>query len=200
MGAMIVLVMVVLLIMGMMSMSSSMQTSGTARTYRRVLDVRSALEIGESAIAEAVSAVRRSMDSGPVAGVADNYRQTLLSALENDGPLFTGKTVVPAKTRQAFAGLFPVGDVKVALVDIYLPRPQAGQSANDLDLPQGILEFTVEVGGAQKVMSVKRQIRQRRLFYVYADPSTLGPNGELNPAVALFTLHSHPLGTVIDQR
>lgn len=200
MGAMIVLVMVVLMIMAMMSMSSSMQTSGTARTYRRVLDVRSAFEAGESAIAEAVGHVRRSMDTGSIPEVPDDYRQTLLAALENNGPLFTGKTVVPAKARQAFAGLFPISDVKVDLVDVYLPRPQPGQSANDLELPQGILEFTVEVSGAQKVMAVKRQIRQRRLFYVYADPSTLGPNGELNPAVARFTLHSHPLGTVIDQR
>jgi hypothetical protein len=200
MGAMIVLVMVILLIMGMMSMSSSMQTSGTARTYRRVLDVRSALEVGESAISEAVTIVRRSMDRGSVPESADNYRQTLLSALENDGPLFTAKIIKPERTRATFAGWFPVSDVKIDLVDAYLPRPQPGQSANDLDLPQGILEFTVEVGGAQKMMAVKRQIRQRRLFYVWADPATLGPNGELDPASAQFTLHSHALGTVIDQR
>lgn len=200
MGAMIVLVMVILLIMGMMSMSSSMQTSGTGRTYRRVLDVRSALEVGESAICEAVTIVRRSMDRGAVQETADNYRQTLLAALENGGPLFTARVIRPEKTRQMFAGWFPASDVRVDLVDVYLPRLQPGQSANDLELPQGILEFIVEVGGAQKLMAVKRQIRQRRLFYVWADPTTLGPNGELDPASAQFTLHSHALGTVIDQR
>jgi hypothetical protein len=198
MGAMIVLVIVIMLIMAMLGMTSHMQASGTSRTYRRVLDMRTAIEIGESAIGEAVTYVRQSMDTGQPGQAGENWRQLLMSSLESGSPP-PEKKVVPVLTRARHTGL-TISDVRIRMVDQYLPRPTAGQTLNDLELPQGVLEFAVDVSGAQKIMSVKRQVRQRRAFYITVDPTTAAPNGDLDTANATFTLTTNPLGTVIESR
>jgi hypothetical protein len=200
MGALLVLVMVVVLIMALRGFTSSFQTSGTGRTYRRVLDIRAAIEAGDSAIAEAVTSVRRSMDTGSTtAECADNWRSLLLSALENNGPLARGKRVTPKESKAEYAGMgVSVSDVKVDVIDLFLPRPAAGQSPLELELPQGVLEIAVEVGGAQRIMNVKKTIRQRRTFYVWVDPATASPRGDLDASNPLFRLLSNPLGTVIE--
>ena len=201
MGAMIALVMVLLLIMALMGFTSNFQTSTTGRTYKRVIDIRTAIEAGESAIGEAVVQMRKSMDTGQTsAECPDNWRSLLLTALENPGSPPRGKRVVPKDTQALYTaqGLV-ISDVKVDVIDLFLPKLAPGQNPYELELPQGVIEFAVEVGGAQRIMTVKKLLRQRRGFYVWVDPNS-SPNGEIDPNKALFKLLSNPLGTVIDQQ
>ena len=201
MGAMIVMVMSILFIMALMGMTSHFQTSGAGRTFKRVLDIRTAIEAGESGIAEAVTAVRKSMDTGnTTAECTDNWRQSLLSALDTGGSPPQGRRVVPKNAKDMFAAQgLTISDVKVDVIDLFMPRPQPGQSPYDLELPQGVIEFSIEVSGSQpRLINVKKRIRQRRAFYVWIDPTTANANGDIDPTKSLFRLLSNSLGTVIE--
>lgn len=198
---MIGMVMVLLGVMALMGFTSHFQTAGTGRTFKRVIDIRTAIEAGESSIGEAVTCVRRSMDTGATTPeCSDNWRQTLITALDTNGSPPTDRKVIPkdAKALYTAQGLV-ISDVTVDVVDLFMPRPVGAQTIYDLELPQGVIEFTVEVGGAQRIMIVKKRIRQRRAFYVWVDPSTASSNGDIDPAKSIFRLLSNALGTVIEQ-
>jgi hypothetical protein len=200
MGAMLVMVMLILILMAMMGFSSFFQSSGTARTYSRVQDMRSTIEAGDSAIAEVVVYIRQSMDTGrTTADCPDDWRTLLLDALRPPGARPRGMRAVPSASREVFRSEVPplrISDVTVDVVDVFpVPPPPAGAPRPGI-LPQGVLEFTVEVGGAQKMIQVKKTIRQRRVFCATLDPRFAAAT-ELNAAAAVFTLFTHPLGTVV---
>lgn len=198
---MIVLVMSILLIMALMGMTSHFQTSGTGRTFKRVLDIRTAIEAGESAIGEAVTAVRKSMDTGTsTPECSENWRQLLLSSLESGGSMPSQRTVKAKNAQELYLeqGL-AISEVRVDVIDLFLPRPNGGQSVFELELPQGVLEFSVDVTTANaRLINVKKRIRQRRAFYVWVDPATANPNGDIDSTRCLFRLLSNSLGTVIE--
>lgn len=200
MGAMIILVMSLLLIMALMGMTSHFQTSGAGRTVRRVIDIRTTIEAAESGIAEAVTAVRKSMDTGgSTPECSDDWRSMLLSTLQNPGSLPQGKKVVPKSAKELYAAQnLVVSDVKVDVIDVFLPASTGTAADYNLELPQGVLEFSIEVGGAQRIMSVKKRLRQRRAFYVWVDPTTATSAGDIDPTKSIFRLYSNPLGTVIE--
>lgn len=197
----IILVAFVLLILAMFGFSSFFQSSGTARTYSRVVDMRQTVEAGDAAMAEAVAYIRQSMNAGSTsAECPDNWRQLLLDAVENAGNRPTGKKVSPVKSRDVFKDEVPpltLSDVTVSLVDMYSP-PYTSGGAPPPYPPQGVLEMSVVVGGAQKIMRVQKTIRQRRVFTVTASVQSSAPTTSLTGGAALFNLLSDPLGTVVE--
>lgn len=200
-GAVFILVMVVIVIMGTMGVASYFQSSGTGRTYARLVDTRSALEAGDAALAEAVSLMRASMDSGSSsADCPDNWRQLILDAMEapaNFRTSMTGRRVIPSRARAIFAPPYPaleIGDVQIDVIDFFVPVQTPGVVPDNP--PQGLVEMSVTVGGAQKLMRVEKTLRQRRVFFVGVDPSV--PVGTtITAAGATITFLPNPLATVI---
>jgi len=195
--ATIVLVLLVLLILAMMGFASFFQSSGTGRTYSRVVDIRQTIEAGESAIFEAASCLRESMDkSQPIkGGTGDNWRELICQAVQNRDPSGINKDrrIPPTLTRDVFRSEVPslrINDVIVNLVGQHFPTypPLEGQPM----YPCGVIEMSVTVFGAQRILQVAKTIRQRRFFYLNAKP------GELSCASAIFFLLPESLGTVIE--
>jgi hypothetical protein len=194
-GAIVLIVACALLILGLMGASSYFLGSGTGRTYGRVVDTRLVLEAGDAAISEAVAYVRASMDRGaPVPpGCADDWRTLLLNAMATHSARPTGRKVLPIKSREVFRSQTPelsIGDVTVDVVGIYAGLPSFP--------PQGVLEMSVRVKGAQQILHVEHTIRERRVFYVTTTPKIGPPTGPASPSRPTFTLLTHPLGTVVE--
>jgi hypothetical protein len=201
-GALLVLTMSILLILAMLGVVSQLQGSSTARALRRMQDHRACIEAGEAAIAEAVSLVRRSMDDDSTSPECpDPWRSSILHAMEGRAAPPRARFVLAQHTRAVYRGELPalqISPVRVDVVDVHVPPvPQPGQDITGLQLPQGVIQFSVEVTGAQKLFSVRRKIRERRGFFVYADPAA-AVDGVLDTTGALFTLFTNPMGTVIE--
>jgi hypothetical protein len=196
---MLVLVLVAVLLVGLLAFTSAFQASGSRRTTRRILDVRSAIEAGDSALSEAVILIRKSMDTGwsDPSLCPDNWRQLLLAVQTDAASLPRGRTVVPRHTRslhQDDAAPIRVGNVTVDVISNLVPAATAASPAP----PQGVLELSVDVAGSQKLVSISRRIRQRRAYYLTVDPRYLVPGVPIPPDVVTLTLLTHPLGTVVE--
>src|SRR3954452_9441887 len=97
------MVLVVLLLLIVIAFAQALSRSSTTRTALRVTDVRSAFEVGESAIAEAVVELRANLESGQsTPDCADDWRKLLAQACLGRGAKPVGRKVVPRLTRSYF--------------------------------------------------------------------------------------------------
>jgi hypothetical protein len=195
MGALLVLVMLILGILGLMGFSSYFQSSGTGRTYTRIVSIRSTLEVAESAIVEAFTYVRLSVTKNTsFAQCPDNWRSLIIAAAQDPTNLALGKRVQPFITRQlpTTLGVFGISDVNVDIVALSPAQPGS-------PIPNGVLEFAVTVKSTGKMMSVQKTVRQRRAFFLYPAPAPRGtPRRPMNLSTALIKMLLDPLATVID--
>lgn len=195
-GLVLGLVFLAVLIVGMMQMASAFQRSGTARAYRRVLDWHVAHEAGSAAIAEAVTYLRESMDTGKLtAECPDDWRALFLDALSDPSKRPGGK-IEPAKARTILAdvGTLTIGPVMISTVALVVPPGYAQRRVPPL--PQGIVEMSVKVEGSEGLLQISRTVKQRRVFY-----ATLNPPRSALPirdGAVTFTLLRDPMGTVLE--
>jgi hypothetical protein len=195
MGALLILTLLILGILGLMGFSSYFQSSGTGRTYTRIVSIRSTLEVAESAIVEAFSYVRLSVTQNTTfEQCPDNWRSLIVNGVQNPGNLASGRRVVPFITRQlpTSVGVFGISDVTVDIVAVAGPGPGN-------PIPSGVLEFAVTVKSSGKMISVQKTVRQRRAFFLYPAPAPRGtPRRPLNVPTALVKMLLDPLATVIE--
>ena len=200
-GVLLGLVMLILTLLGLVGIGAFFQSSGTGRTHSRVVGVRSALEAGDSAIAEAVIYLRRSLDTGWTASECpDNWRSSLCSVMQQNAPWPRDKTVVPKSCQLLYAsiaGAFRVDNVKVDLVDFFNPRV-TGSGPPPIEPPQGVLQLSVGVSASGRVVPIRKIIRQRWSFYVTFTRRSPTVGSQTPVTDAAFTLLLHPLATVIE--
>lgn len=188
-GASIVLSGFVIAMVGASGIAGWFLTSGSGRTFARIVDVRRTIELGECAGAEAMRRVATQIRaSGAPADplCAGPWRQELLTALENSpGTALSGaaRPVSPKRTRELLPAGTPlarVDDVQVKLVVVH--AEQGGTW-------QGVYESvaTVRSTGAGLVTAAPKTVRQRWYF------SAQGRHPQ-----ALFTMDVHPLATIIE--
>ena len=180
-GSATVVAVAVVVVLTTCGMAAMWLQSGTARTHARVMDLRAVIELGESALGDAMSQVRATLASGhPTPDCKDDWRALMTGALAG-GPLAEGR-VVPARTRELLAKgdqeKATVGDVAVKIVAAWPAGTGADSSAAQL-----VLEAAVVVQGGAVNTRTKRTLRQRRI--VHADGPTL-------------VLVAEPLGTVLE--
>jgi len=194
------MVVCLLVLLAMMAMAGYLMSSGTGRVYGRTLNARLALEAADAALSEAVGLLRVSLDTGQAIPPAcpDNWRALLLEVLAAPTNKPTGRKISPLKAREVFREETPemlISDVGVEIVGAY-----SDETAADGDRglpPQGVIEMVVTVKGTHKSIRVERRMRQRRVIWAGPVPAFARVNVSGPPPI-VFTLLTHPLGTVIE--
>lgn len=204
MGMLITLVLLVCGILGMVGVSAYLQSGGTGRARVRVLSIRSAIEAGDAALAEAAAAMRVSMDTGArSAACPDDWREILLNVIQGtpqgqtkQDP--TGRTfrLVPVITRERLPTddtPVTIGEVTAKVLNCYNPELTGSMPPNP---PQGVIETSVTVKGPGKMFDVVRTVKQRRIFYAgVANPVLTG--GQIAPESVMLYLTIDPIGTAL---
>jgi len=197
-GSLLAIVLLLCLVLAILGMGSLVQSTGTGRTYSRVVDTRLVLEAADAALSEAVVHLRRSMDENKARPPAcpDNWRQLLFDVFRGPEHRPSDRTIVPVRTRAIFeaeVGPLLIDNVLVSVVGAYVEPPGLFLRYP----PQGVLEMSVTVRGAQKVLQVGKTVRQRRIFYLLVRRE-VAARRTLRSDSTRFTLLSDPLGTVVE--
>ena len=192
------LVFLAVVLLSLMGFASAFQRSGTARAYRRVVDWHLAHEAGTAAIMEATSYLRDSVDgAATTTQCADDWRAMFLDMLADPARKPTGK-IEPVKARAlllADVAAVNIGPVNVSVPALIVPPEFASRTVPPI--PQGIVEFSVKVEGADGLLAISRTVKQRRVFYVTLNPRRAGLPGLRDGAVNFWILRD-PMGTVLE--
>lgn len=203
------LLLLVLLICGLlatMGFASYLQSGGTGRAFVRVLSIRSAVEAGDAALAEAAAALRVSLDTGATsAACPDDWHDIVFRAIQATPPgqtrldpagrSYTLKPVVSRARIPSDDTPVTIGDVTARLVNCFVPEQVGG--AIPVNPPQGLVELSVTVRGPGKVFDVSRTVKQRRVFYA-AVLQPLVAGAQVDPSAVLLYLTIDPIGTAIE--
>jgi hypothetical protein len=204
-GMLLGLVLLVAGILGTMGVASYIQSGGTSRARVRVLGVRSCVEAGDAALAEAAAALRASIDTGATSPTCpDDWRGILLRLIENTpqgqtkldpaGRTYTLKPVVTRAKIPSEDVPMTIGDVTARVLSCFMPVLTGVQPPNP---PQGIIELSVTVRGPGAMFEVKRTVRQRRIFHATSvDPGAA--SGNIKRESVLLFLTTDPIGTAIE--
>ena len=204
-GMVLALVLLVCGLLATIGVASYLQSGGTGRALVRVLSSRSAIEAGDSALAEAAARVRESMDTGARSPACpDDWHDLVFRTIQGItggqtklDPAGRTYTLVPLVTRTRIPTddcPVTISDVTAKLVNCFVPDQLGGVPPNP---PQGILELSVTVRGPGKVVEVVRTIRQRRLFYATITQPIV-PGMQVQPESVLLYLSIDPIGTAIE--
>lgn len=164
-GALVGIVAVLAVLVLMIGTATALVRSGTDRTLGRTAESRQLVEAGEAASAEAVAAVRASMDRGRALPPAtlDDWRSLTLS------PSGTSSHKVPPRlvrtTYRDLAGNVEIGDVEVQVE----ARPSG-------TIPQGVLNTRVTITSGSSLFPVTRTVVERRAYYVTGTVITVLPD------------------------
>ena len=165
-GALVGIVAVLAVLVLMIGTATALVRSGTDRTLGRTAESRQLVEAGEAASAEAVAAVRASMDRGRALPPAtlDDWRSLTLS------PSGTSSHKVPprlvrATYRDLASGAVDIGDVEVQVE----ARPSG-------TIPQGVLNTRVTITSGSSLFPVTRTVVERRAYYVTGTVITVLPD------------------------
>lgn len=172
----------VVVVLALCGMATLRLASGTGRTHARVQDLRSVIELGDSALAEAMAQVRGSIAGLRAANCPDDRRALLDRALSG-GALVEGR-VVPVLTRSTLAtGDHAEAQIGAVAVRVVAAFPAHAATDGVPVVAQLVLEAAVTVSDSAVNTRAKLTVRQRRIVH---------------RAGAVPVLVTEPLGTVLE--